>query len=124
MCKRIGRSARVLVVLCTSILGSVPWTCRAQQLISSFEHNLSSTIGATWVGENEATAPLSSYSEYVTTGATDGTSALAIHYTGAGDWHPRAILKGGIPLAQAVATHDFLVIDATTTDDGVAGDGY
>src|SRR3954467_2713059 len=112
MCKPIGWSVRVLVILCTSILGSVPWTCWAQQLISSFEHNLSSTVGTTWVSTDETNSPLKSYSEYVSTGATDGTSALALHVpTG---WTADAILKGGMPLAQAVATHDFLVIDTTT----------
>lgn len=86
------------------------------QLISSFEQSLSSSVGATWEGTG-VTPPT-----YVTTGATEGSYALSIaHPTG---WTIDAILKGGMPLAQAVAQHDFMLIDATTTDLGVAGDGW
>ena len=85
------------------------------QLISSFENNFSSTVGATWEGPGIAN------SEFVTTGATDGTHALAIHHDP--NWNIQLILKGGMPLAQATASHDFLLIDATTTDPGVGGDG-
>jgi hypothetical protein len=97
------------------ILASAP-TFSAAQPVSSFENNLSSTVGATWEG------PGIPGSEFVNVGATDGASALAIHHpTG---WNIQAILKGGMQLAQQAATHDFLLIDATTADLGVAGDGW
>ena len=57
----------------------------------------------------------------MTVGATEGTTALAIHHVP--DWSIQAILKGGMPLAQAVASHDFLLIDVTSVDVGIAGDG-
>lgn len=86
------------------------------QLISSFEQNLSSSVGANWEGAG-VTPPT-----YVTTGATDGTYALSIaHPTG---WTIEATLNGGMPFAQAVAQHDFLLIDVTTTDLGIGGDGW
>jgi hypothetical protein len=93
-----------------------------QELISSFENNLSSSVGATW--ESQVGQPGIPNSEFVTTGATEGTYALAIHH--APNWNNNipAILKGGMPLAQAAATHDFLLLDATTTDLGIAGDGW
>jgi hypothetical protein len=118
MWKRFSSMATVAVALVVLVLGGGPSFCQAQ-LISSFENNLSSSVGATWVGD---TAPILNYSEFVTTGATDGTTALAIHHSP--NWTIQAILKGGLPLAQDAATHDFLLIDATTTDQGVAGDGW
>src|SRR5689334_18221539 len=101
--------------LAAVIIASAP-TFSGAQLVSSFENNLSSTVGATWEG------PGIPGSEFVTVGATDGTSALAIHHpTG---WNIQAILRGGMQLAQQAATHDFLLIDATTADLGVANDGW
>jgi len=97
------------------LFGSGAMTCRAQ-LISSFEHNLSSSVGATWDG------PGIINSEYVTTGATEGTTALAIHHVPG--WTIQGWLKAGLPLAQAAATHDFLLIDVTSPDNGIAGDGW
>src|SRR4051794_33713079 len=94
------------------LFGSGAMTCRAQ-LISSFEHNLSSSVGATWDG------PGIINSEYVTTGATEGTTALAIHHVPG--WTIQGWLKAGLPLAQAAATHDFLLIDVTSPDNGIAG---
>jgi hypothetical protein len=115
MWKRFTSPATVMVALITSVVSSAPFFCQAQ-LVSSFENNLSSSVGATWEG------PGIPNSEFVSAGATDGTSALAIHHpTG---WNIQAILKGGLPLAQDAASHDFLLIDATTTDQGVAGDGW
>jgi len=97
------------------LLGGAVLPCQAQ-VVGTFEHNLSSSVGATWEG------PGIPNSEFVSTGATDGTSALAIHHDP--NWNIQAILKGGLALAQDAATHDFLLIDATTTDNGVAGDGW
>ena len=115
MWKCFGSTATVAVAFVASVLSSAPLYCQAQ-LISSFENNLSSSVGATWEG------PGIPNSEFVSTGATDGTSALAIHHSTA--WNIQAILRGGLPLAQAAATHDFLVLDVTTTDLGIAGDGW
>jgi hypothetical protein len=115
MWKRVNSMATVTVALVGWMLGGAPVFGQAQ-LISSFENNLSSSLGATWEG------PGIPNSEFVPAGATDGTSALAIHH--APSWNIQAILKGGLPLAQAAASHDFLLIDATTTDQGVAGDGW
>ena len=78
MWKRIGSTATITVGLISSILSSAPLFCQAQ-LLSSFENNLSSSVGATWEGPGIPT------SEFVPTGATDGTSALAIHH--APGWH-------------------------------------
>jgi hypothetical protein len=115
MWKRFSSMATVAVASVVLVLGSGPSFCQAQ-LVSSFENNLSSSVGATWEG------PGIPNSEFVSAGATDGTSALAIHH--APSWNIQAILKGGLPLAQDAATHDFLLLDATTTDQGVAGDGW
>src|SRR5712675_2141660 len=115
MWKRFSSMATVAVAFVVLVLGSGPSFCQAQ-LVSSFENNLSSSVGATWEG------PGIPNSEFVSAGATDGTSALAIHHPPA--WNIQAILKGGLPLAQDAASHDFLLIDATTTDQGVAGDGW
>jgi hypothetical protein len=115
MWKCFGSTATVAVAFVASVLSSAPLYCQAQ-LISSFENNLSSSVGATWEG------PGIPNSEFVSTGATDGTSALAIHHSPG--WNIQAILRGGLPLAQAAATHDFLVLDVTTTDLGIAGDGW
>jgi hypothetical protein len=115
MWKCFSSTVTVAVAFAFAILSSAPLVCQAQ-LISSFENNLSSSVGATWEG------PGIPNSEFVPVGATDGTSALAIHH--APGWNIQAILKGGLPLAQAAASHDFLLLDATTTDQGVAGDGW
>lgn len=86
------------------------------QVLASFENSLSSSTGVNWEGDWTASP------QYTTVGATEGTSAWAIsHGTG---WSFGAILKAGIPLAQLVAAHDFMLIDVTTTDVGVAGDGW
>jgi hypothetical protein len=109
MCKRLFLTAATTAAV---LLGGTSAKC--QTLISSFEDNLSSSVGATWEGTGIAN------SEFVTVGATDGAKALAIHHQPG--WSIQAILKGGLQLAQAVAAHDFLVIDVTTTDNGVGGD--
>jgi hypothetical protein len=115
MRKHFSSTASVAVAFVISVLSSGPSFCQAQ-LISSFEHNLSSSVGATWEGAGIPN------SEFVSSGATDGTSALAIHHPAG--WNIQAVLKGGLPLAQAAASHDFLLLDATTTDQGIAGDGW
>src|SRR3954468_15697419 len=121
MCKRVSSIVTIVGGFVGWVIAGALSPCEAQ-VVGTFEHNLSSSVGTNWVSQDEATAPLSSYSDYVSTGATDGGSALALHVpTG---WTIDAVLKGGLPLAQAAATHDFLVIDATTTDNGVAGDGW
>jgi len=115
MCKRVGWIATLTGILASGVLGGALSRCEAQ-VVGTFEHNLSSSVGTNWEG------PGIPNSEFVSTGATDGTSALAIHHDPT--WNIQAILKGGLALAQDAATHDFLVIDATTTDNGVAGDGW
>lgn len=115
MYERIRMTVVAALALVLSATSSATLFGQAQ-LISSFENNLSSSVGATWEGPGIPT------SEFVSAGASDGASALAIHHpTG---WNVQAILKGGTQLAQAAASHDFLLIDATTTDLGVAGDGW
>jgi hypothetical protein len=96
-------------------IGSGPLFCLAQ-VVGTFENNLSSSVGVNWDGPGIPSAT------YTTVGATDGTTALAIHHSPT--WSIQAFLKGGVPLAQDVASHDFLVIDVTTQDDGVGGDGW
>src|SRR3954452_10904009 len=115
MCKRVGWIATLTGILASGVLGGALPRCEAQ-VVGTFEHNLSSSVGTNWEG------PGIPNSEYVSTGATDGTSALAIQHDPT--WNIQAILKGGLALAQDAATHDFLIIDATTTDNGVANDGW
>lgn len=103
------------VALIVSVLGSAPLFCQAQ-LISSFEGNLSSSVGVNWDGPGIPTAT------YTTVGATDGSLALAIHHPTS--WNIQMWLKAGVPLAQDVVNHDFLAIDVTTADLGVGGDGW
>lgn len=113
MCTRFGWLMVMMVAFAAIAIASGP---ASGQLLSSFEHDLSSTTGGTWGGDGTA-AP-----SYVATGATDGASALAIHHpTG---WSIQAFLKTGMPLAQLASQSDFLLIDVTTTDLGVAGDGW
>ena len=91
----------------------------AQQLLAGFEQTLNTTAGG---------APFFGYSivgpEYTTTaGVTEGTSALVLHH--APDWITDGFrVAGGMPLAQLTATHDAVQFDLTTTDYGVAGDGW
>jgi hypothetical protein len=104
-------------VLLAAIVG---WTLgggpAAAQLVSSFENDLSSAYeGVVWEGDGTV------HPTYVTTGATDGSTALEIKHPG--NWTIQAFLRGGLPLAQDAATHDFLLMDVTTTDIGEAGDG-
>jgi hypothetical protein len=114
MCRRISSTAAFIAVLGGWMFSVEPGF--SQQLVGSFENSLSSPLGGTWEG------PGLENPTYVTTGATDGSSALAIHHpTG---WNIEAIFRGGMPLAQATAQHDFLLIDVTTSDLGVSGDGW
>jgi hypothetical protein len=115
MRKCFSTAAPLAVALIVSVFGSAPRVCQAQ-LISSFEGNLSSSVGVNWDGPGIPTAT------YTTIGATDGTRALAIHHSPG--WAIQAFLKGGVPLAQDVVSHDFLLIDVTTQDDGIGGDGW
>lgn len=114
MCKLIGSMATRTVALVILLLPAAP-LC-GQQLISSFEGDLSSSVGATWEG------PGIPNSDIGPDGATDGTRALALHHPGG--WGIQAILKGGLPLAQGAAAHDFLVMDVSTTDLGVGDDTW
>jgi hypothetical protein len=112
MQKSIGSAAGVLAAMCWLLLCMRP--VYGQQLLSSFEGDLSSSVGATWEGPGIAN------SSFVSVGATEGTMALAVKHVP--NWTIQLILKGGLPLAQAVANHDFLLIDVTTQDLGVAAD--
>jgi len=105
----------VAVALVILVLGSAPLFSHAQ-LISSFEGNLSSSVGVNWDGPGIPTAT------YTTVGATDGSLALAIHHPTA--WNIEAYLKAGVPLAQDIVNHDFLAVDVTTQDLGIGGDGW
>jgi hypothetical protein len=114
MWKRIGSAAGLVAVMCAWMPGIRP--ALGQQLIASFENNLSSTVGATWEGDGIAN------SKFVTVGATEGNTALSFRHPPS--WTIQLILKGGLPLAQAVANHDFLLIDVTTQDLGGNNDGW
>lgn len=113
MSRRFGSVAVVMAALIGWVVGGSP---ASGQLLSSFENDLSSTVGGTW-GEGGIPG-----STFVADGATDGATALAIHHPGA--WGIQAILRTGLPLAQIVAQNDFLLMDVTTTDSGIAGDGW
>jgi hypothetical protein len=116
MRKKFSFAATVIAAMCGMATGHV----FGQQLLSSFEGNLSSSVGANWGG------PGIPFSEFVSVGATEGTSALAVNH--GAPWNPNypapLELNGGLQLAQAVASHDFLALDVTTTDLGIAGDGW
>src|SRR5262245_19307780 len=114
MWKPMGVAATVIAVVGSWMFGVTP--AEGVVLLGSFENNLSSPIGGTWEGPGIAT------STFVSTGATEGTSAIAFHQPPS--WNIEAILKGGMPLAQAVAQNDFLIIDVTTVDSGVNNDGW
>jgi hypothetical protein len=116
MWKYFGIAATMIAAICGTPNGEV----FGQQLVSSFEGNLSSSVGGTWAG------PGISRTEFVSAGATEGTSALAVHHATSWDGNNPAPLEleGGMQLAQAVASHDFLLFDVTTTDSGIAGDGW
>src|SRR5215213_87597 len=103
MCKLIRSMATHTVALVMLMLSAAP-LC-GQQLLSSFEGNLSTSVGANWEG------PGIPNSEFVSAGATDGTSALAVHHSTSWDANNPVplVLNGGLQLAQAVASHDFLV---------------
>ena len=116
MWKYFGIAATMIAAMCGTPNGHV----FGQQLLSSFEGDLSSSVGATWDG------PGISRTEFVSAGATEGTSALAVHHSPSWDGNNPAPLEleGGMQLAQAVASHEFLIFDVTTTDSGIAGDGW
>jgi hypothetical protein len=88
-----------------------------QTLLSSFENDLSSSLGVDW-----AVWDTFDYS-FTDIGATDGTSALAIHHPTSGSWQIQGFFDGGVPLAQLAADNGFMQVDVTTTDVGEAGDG-
>ncbi len=115
MRKCFSSMATVAVAFVMAVLASAQLFCQAQ-VVGSFENDLTSSVGVNWDGPGIPTAT------YTTVGATDGSTALAIHHSPS--WNIQAFLKGGVPLAQDVVNHDFLVIDVTTTDLGVAGDGW
>ena len=115
MWKHVGCAVAMIAVMMCATLAVGP--AFGQQLLGGFEQTLASTAGGTPFGGQFLVNP-----EYTTTGATEGTHALALHHTPG--WTTDGIfLKAGLPLAQQAAAHDFLIIDATTSDLGVAGDG-
>jgi hypothetical protein len=88
-----------------------------QTLVGGFENTLVSTAGGASFGGQWTASP-----EYTTIGATEGTHAFAVHHSPT--WVTDGLfLKGGLPFAQQVAANDFLILDATTSDLGIAGDG-
>jgi hypothetical protein len=116
MRKKIGFAAAAIAatVLATSFVRPT----FAQQLLGGFEQTLVSTAGGTSFGGLSITGP-----EYSAIGATEGTSALVLRH--APDWVTDGFkLAGGMPLAQLTSQHDFLQLDLTTMDYGIAGDGW
>src|SRR5262245_60822732 len=88
------------------------------QLLAGFENTLNSTAGGV-----PFTGLFAQPGEYTTVGATEGTKALVLRHTPV--WETNgATLKAGLPLAQQVASHDFMQFDLTTMDNGIAGDGW
>jgi hypothetical protein len=88
-----------------------------QQLLGGFENTLVSTAGGTPFGGQWTASP-----EYSPIGATEGSSALVVRHNPS--WVTDGLfLKAGMALAQQVSQHDFLAIDLTTSDLGVAADG-
>jgi hypothetical protein len=97
------------------MLGILP--AQAQVVLSSFENDLTSSVGANWEGV-WTTDPT-----FTELGATDGSTAFAVQH--APTWvTDGTILRGGLELAEVTAQHNFLLIDATTSDLGEAGDGW
>jgi hypothetical protein len=116
MWKPGGSAATIMAALISWIFGAGP-AFGQQSLLSGFEQSLSSTAGASWEGDWTVSP------DYTATGATEGSFALAVHHSPT--WNTTGtVLRGGLPLAQAVAQHDFMQIDMTTTDLGTAGDGW
>jgi hypothetical protein len=110
MSTRIGSLAVVATALFSWTMGGLS---ASAQLISSFENDLSSSFDTNWTFDMAT--------NFGPTGATEGSSALAI--THPGNWSISGYLKAGLPLAQVTANSQFLVLDATTTDIGIGGDG-
>jgi hypothetical protein len=112
---RICCAAAIVAVMTCGTLAVGP--AFGQQLVGSFEQSLVSTAGGTSFGGQWTASP-----DYTTTGATEGTHALAVHHSPS--WVTDGLfLKAGLPLAQQAAANDFLIIDMTTSDLGIAGDG-
>ena len=109
---RICCAAIVAAVVGSWLVGAKPAV--GQTLVGSFENSLASPLGGNWEGDGTINPT------YSATGATAGSSALAIRHPST--WAIQAIYKGGMPLAQAVTQNDFLAIDVTTTDLGIGGD--
>ncbi len=88
--------------LCVSVLQSASWG--ADTLLSSFEGDLSTTLGPSWIMN---TPPFTS--TFDSTGATEGSQALKLeHNTG---WSQFVSLDGGPALANLVANSDSFSID-------------
>jgi hypothetical protein len=116
MRKYFGCAAAVIAVMICGSLAVGP--AFGQQLVGGFEQTLVSTAGGTPFGGQWTASP-----EYTTTGATEGTHALVVHHSPS--WVTDGLfLKGGLPFAQQAAANDLLIFDATTTDLGVAADGW
>jgi hypothetical protein len=93
-----------VLALVSGVLAVAPLP--AQVLVSSFENDLTSTLGPSW------NAP-ATYS-FVPTGATEGASALEITHSVA--WNIQSSLVVGLPLAQLASQNDYYSIDITTAD--------
>jgi hypothetical protein len=115
MWKHLSFAAAVVAAMIFSTLGA--GAVFAQQLLSSFENDLSSSVGTPWTGDWTVDA------DFTSTGATEGSSALVVNHSPVWLTHG-SFLVGGVPLAQVAAQHDFLLMDVTTTDLGMAGDGW
>ncbi len=114
MLKQFGTTAVLLPCLVVLVISQTPST--GQSLLSSFENDLSSTIGVNWEGDWTATPQFSAV------GATEGSTAFVVKH--APTWVTGGLaLKGGLPLAEMTAQHGFLQIDFTSADVGTGGDG-
>jgi MYXO-CTERM domain-containing protein len=112
MWKYVGIAATMIAAMCGTPNGHV----FGQQLLSSFENSLATTAGGAWEGQWTVNP------DFTPIGATEGSMALAVHHSPT--WvTDGTVLKVGLPLAQQVAQHDFMLVDMTTTDLGIAGDG-
>lgn len=88
-------------------LAVAPRAASADVLLSSFENNLSSSIGVDWILE-QGIVELS----YGTIGATEGSFALNLEHPV--DYTTDFRLNGDVPLAELFAAQDDFVFDATS----------
>lgn len=102
------------------LIGTLP--AFGDSLLAGFENTLATSNGNAVVKHTELVNP--TQFKFVTTGATEGSTALEI--THPGNWLSDIQIDGvagPLPLAQLTAQSTTLAMDVTTSDLGVAGDG-